>query len=76
MLFRSLQVISRMVNNDRIWNFTGEKKNLNGIYNKLKKLKTIKMGQYGKKIKFEYVSTIVAHKKAGIRRKSLTRRSQ
>ena len=60
-----LQVISRMVNNDRIWNFTGEKKTLNGIYNKLKKLKTIKMGQYGKKIKFEYVSTIVAHKKAG-----------
>ena len=34
-----LQVISRMVNNDRIWNFTGEKKTLNGIYNKLKKLK-------------------------------------
>ncbi|MCT7633787.1 hypothetical protein, partial [Aliarcobacter butzleri] len=48
-----------------IWNFTGEKKTLNGIYNKLKKLKTIKMGQYGKKIKFEYVSTIVEHKKAG-----------
>ena len=33
-----------MVNNDRIWNFTGEKKTLDGIYNKFKKLKTIKMG--------------------------------
>lgn len=60
-----LQVISRMVNNDRIWNFTGEKKTLDGIYNKFKKLKSIKMGQYGKKIKFEYFSTIVEHKKAG-----------
>ena len=39
-----LQVISRMVNNDRIW---------------------IKMGQYGKKIKFEYFGVIVEHKKAG-----------
>lgn len=60
-----LQVISRMVNNDRIWNFTGEKKTLDGIYNKFKKLKTIKMGQYGKKIKFEYFGVIVEHKKAG-----------
>ena len=33
---------SRMVNNDKIWNFIGEK-NLDGIYNKFKKLKTIKM---------------------------------
>ena len=33
------------LNNDRILNFTGEKKTLNVIYNKLKKLKTIKMGQ-------------------------------
>ncbi|MFW2483248.1 transposase, partial [Aliarcobacter butzleri] len=60
-----LQVISRMVNNDRIWNFTWEKKTLDGIYNKFKKLKTIKMGQYGKKIKFEYFGVIVEHKKAG-----------
>jgi hypothetical protein len=60
-----LQVISRMVNNDKIWNFIGEKKTLDGIYNKFKKLKSIKMSQYGKKIKFEYFSTIVEHKKTG-----------
>ena len=50
-----LQVISRMVNNDRIWNFTGEKKTRDGSYNKFKKRKTLQMGQYGKKIKIDYV---------------------
>ena len=60
-----LQVISRIANNNRIWNFIGERKSLEGIYNKFKKLKNIKIGQYGKKIKFEYFSVIVEHKKAG-----------
>ena len=46
-----LQVISRMVNNDRIWNFTGEKKTLNGIYNKLKKLKKNQDGSIRQKDK-------------------------
>ena len=36
-----LQVISRMVNNDRIWNFTGEK-TLDGIYMSLKSLKLLR----------------------------------
>ena len=41
------------------------KKTLMEFITNWKKTKTIKMGQYGKKIKFEYVSTIVEHKKAG-----------
>lgn len=60
-----LQVISRMTNNIKIWNFIGKEKTLDSLYQKFKKLKTIKMGQYGKKIKFEYFSAIVEHKKAG-----------
>ena len=60
-----LQVISRMTNNIKIWNFIGKEKTLDSLYQKFKKLKTIKMGQYGKKIKFEYFSVVVEHKKAG-----------
>ena len=59
-----LKVISRMANNIKIWNFTGERKSLEGIYNKFKKSKAIKSGQYGKKIKFKYFSVMVEHKKA------------
>ena len=60
-----LQVISRMTNNIKIWNFIGKEKTLDSLYQKFKKLKTIKMGHYGKKIKFEYFGAIVEHKKAG-----------
>ncbi len=60
-----LQVISRMTNNIKIWNFIGKEKTLDSLYQKFKKLKTNKIGQYGKKIKFEYFSVIVEHKKAG-----------
>jgi hypothetical protein len=61
-----LKVITRVANNNKIWNFIDKEKTLEGIYNKFKKLKTIKIGQYGKKIKFEYFSTIVEHKTAGL----------
>jgi len=59
-----LKVISRMANNNSIWNFIGERKTLNGIYNKFKKIANEKVGKYGK-IEFKYFSTIVEHKKAG-----------
>ena len=58
-----LQVISRMVNNDRIWNFTGEKKLLMVSITSLKSLKTIRGGSIWQKIKFEYFGVIVEHKK-------------
>ena len=60
-----LQVISRMTNNIKIWNFIGKEKTLDSLYQKFKKLKTTKMGQYGKKITFKYFGVIVEHKKAG-----------
>jgi hypothetical protein len=60
-----LKVISRMANNNKIWNFIGERKTLTGIYEKFKKLKNIKSGTYGKKVKYKYFSVIVEHKKAG-----------
>ena len=60
-----LKVISRIANNNKIWNFTAKEKTLNAIYMKFKKLKTEKAGTYGKKIKFKYFSVIVEHKNAG-----------
>lgn len=60
-----LRVISRMANNNKIWNFIGKEKSLESIYNKFKELKTAKPGKYGKKIKFTYFSAVVEHKTAG-----------
>ena len=60
-----LKVISRIANNNKIWNFVGKEKTLNTIYNKAKVLKTEKFGTYGKKIKYTYFSVVVTHKNAG-----------
>lgn len=60
-----LKVISRMANSTTIWNFIGDKKTLTELYNKYKKLKAIKSGIYGKKVKYKYFSITVEHKKAG-----------
>jgi len=60
-----LKVISRIANNNKIWNFVGKQKSLDAIYNKYKTLKTAKQGNYGKKIKFTYFSVVVEHKNAG-----------
>lgn len=54
-----LRVISRMANNNKIWNFIGKEKSLESIYNKFKELKTAKPGKYGKKIKFTYFCAVV-----------------
>ena len=60
-----LKVISRIANNNKIWNFIGKEKTLEAIYNKHKALKISKPGTYGKKIKFTYFSVVVEHKNAG-----------
>lgn len=60
-----LKVISRIANNNKIWNFTGKEKTLNAIYEKSKKITNEKMGKYGKKIQFNYFSVVVEHKNAG-----------
>ena len=60
-----LRVVSRIANNNRIWNFTGKEKTLEAIHNKHKALKKAKRGTYGKKITFTYFSTVVEHVRAG-----------
>lgn len=60
-----LKVISRIANNNKIWNFKDKEKTLNAMYEKFKNLKTEKAGTYGKKIKFKYFSVTVEHKNAG-----------
>lgn len=60
-----LRVISRIANNNKIWNFTDKEKTLNAVYEKHKKQKNAKAGQYGKKIRFTYFSCVVEHKNAG-----------
>ena len=60
-----LKVISRIANNNKIWNFIGKEKTLNAIYEKSKKTTKEKAGKYGKKIRFVYFSTVVEHKNAG-----------
>jgi IS4 transposase len=60
-----LKVISRIANNNKIWNFHLKEKTLQAIYEKYKKLKSAKAGTYGKKIHFTYFSTIVEHNNAG-----------
>ncbi len=60
-----LKVISRIANNNKIWNFIGKEKTLETIYNKFKAVKTEKLEHYGKKIKFRYFSVMVEHKNAG-----------
>ena len=60
-----LRVISRIANNNKIWNFTSKEKTLRTIYEKFKTLKKAKEGKYGKKIRFSYFSVIVTHKNAG-----------
>ena len=57
-----LRVVTRLANNNKIWNFEGKNKTLEGIYNHFKNIKKIKHGNYGKKIKFEYFSVILNHK--------------
>lgn len=60
-----LKVITRIANNNKIWNFMDKEKTLDAIYTKYKKLKKQQNGTYGKKIKFKYFSVIVEHKNAG-----------
>lgn len=60
-----LRVISRIANNNKIWNFSDKEKTLNAVYEKHKKIKCAKEGRYGKKIHFTYFSAVVEHKNAG-----------
>ena len=58
-----LAVISRLANNNKIWNFIGKQKTLESIYKQFKKIKTAKIGHYGT-IQYTYFSTVVKHRTA------------
>ena len=59
-----VDVVARIANNNKIWNFKGKYKTLNGMYNALSKVKYEKSGYYGK-IHYHYFDTIVEHHTLG-----------
>jgi len=59
-----LELISRLANNDKIWNFIGSQRTIAAIYRRFKKIKKIKIGYYGK-IRYTYFSAKVKHLSAG-----------
>ncbi len=59
-----IDVIARIANNNRIWNFKGEYKTIGGIYDSLSKVKQEKAGKYGK-IHYYYFSTVTEHQLLG-----------
>ena len=59
-----LDIVARIANNVRIWNFKGKHKTLDVIYNFAKKRKILKVGNYNK-IKYKYFSFIAEHKLLG-----------
>lgn len=60
----NLEVITRIANNPKIWNFEGKHKTLPRIYAILVKSKQRKQGHYNS-IRYTYTSTIIKHKTAG-----------
>lgn len=50
-----IDVVARIANNNKIWNFKGQHKTLNGMYGALVKIKQEKSGSYGK-IHYHYLS--------------------
>ena len=59
-----IDVIARIANNNKIWNFKGKHKTLNSMYNALSKVKYEKVGCYGK-IRYHYFDTITEHHTLG-----------
>ena len=59
-----LDVIARVANNPRIWQFIEKCKTLETLYNQTKNKKASKFGNYNS-IKYTYVSTIAIHKTLG-----------
>jgi hypothetical protein len=56
-----IDVIARVANNPRIWQFLGKFNTLESLYNQAKHNKCSKIGNYNS-IKYTYVSTVATHK--------------
>ena len=59
-----IDVVARIANNNKIWNFKGKHKTLNSMYSALSKIKHEKSGSYGK-IRYHYFDTITQHQTLG-----------
>ena len=59
-----VDVIARIANNNKIWNFKGKYKTLNSMYCALSKIKNEKSGYHGK-IHYHYFDTITEHHTLG-----------
>ena len=59
-----LDVIARVAKSNKIWQFIGNSKTLESLYNQAKHHKCSKLGNYNS-IKYSYVSAIVTHKTLG-----------
>ena len=59
-----VDIIARIANNNKIWNFKGKYKTLNSMYHALSKVKHEKSGDYGK-IHYHYFDTIAEHHTLG-----------
>jgi hypothetical protein len=59
-----VDIIARIANNNKIWNFKGKHKTLNSMYHALSKVKHEKSGDYGK-IQYHYFDSIAEHHTLG-----------
>jgi len=59
-----VDVVARIANNNKIWNFKGKYKTLNSMYNTLSKVKHERSGYYGK-IHYHYLDSITEHHTLG-----------
>ena len=59
-----IDVVARIANNNKIWNFKGKHKTLKGMYNTLSKVKHERSGYYGK-IHYHYFDSITEHHTLG-----------
>lgn len=55
-----IDVVARIANNNRIWNFKEKYRTLNSMYSALSKVKHERSGSYGK-IRYHYFDTVVEH---------------
>ena len=59
-----LDVIARVAKSNKIWQFIGNSKTLESLYNQAKQYKCSKLGNYNS-IKYTYVSAVATHKTLG-----------
>ena len=59
-----IECIARVSKSNKIWQFIGNSKTLESLYNQAKQYKCSKLGNYNS-IKYTYVSAVATHKTLG-----------